>query len=369
MKGEAILINVDDVEAERSARHTLLTDAGFVVYDAANGKPVFELIEKHHADLVIVHLRDEQGHDLCSRLKHTSQVAVLEIRAAPARETVVDTSSEQSAGAALLVQTIRAMIRQRETERAIAEINARLEGVQRDLCRSNEDYQQFAYIAGHDLKEALRTVSTFLELLNQEAQHRLNETERGYIAHVVAGANRMQHLIDDLLAYSRINSEKLTRGPVAISALVAWAIADLGNEVSDAGAAIEVPDRLPKVWGDFDQLGKVMRNLLSNAIKFRKPDMPPEIGIGVEQSGPAECVIRVCDNGIGIPSEYREKIFAPFKRLHGQQIPGTGMGLALCRRIVSLHDGAIWVESEVDRGSTFCIRLPMAAAAASANRR
>src|SRR5439155_17584684 len=210
MNGAAILINVDDVEAERSARNAVLSSAGFLVHDAATGQQALDLVEEHHPDLVLVHLRNGHDNQICSRLKlapHGAAVAVLQICATAAMSRGADACLTEPVDAAVLVATIRGMLRLREAERALAEANDRLETANQELRRSNENFQHFAFVASHDLQEPLRTVTTFLELIEQDAQDRLTETEKDYFAHVVAGANRMRNLINDLLAYSQIGRE------------------------------------------------------------------------------------------------------------------------------------------------------------------
>ena len=195
-------------------------------------------------------------------------------------------------------------------------------------------------------------------MIEEEAQGTLSETQRAYFEHVVAGAARMRSLINDLLAYSQVGRDDQKRSLVSMSAVVAWAIENLGISMEEAEATIQVEDPLPRVWGDFAQLGQVIQNLLGNSLKYRKPEEPIHVRIRSEQGTADDCVIAIEDNGIGIAPEYHEKIFAPFKRLHGPEIPGTGIGLAVCRRIIETHEGSIWLESTVGAGSTFYLRLP-----------
>src|SRR5437867_3111393 len=210
MNHEAILINVDDEESGRSARDAVLTNAGFLVHDATTRQQVLDLVDKHRPDLVVLHLRAGDDGESWGRLKLQARgAAVLQV-GVPAAGTGADALLPESVDAGVLVQTIRSMLGLRERERAPAEASARLEAAQQELRRSNEDFQHFAYVASHDLQESLRTVSTFVELLEREVQDRLTDTEKGYVAHVVGGANRMRSLIEDLLAYSRLSRENQT---------------------------------------------------------------------------------------------------------------------------------------------------------------
>lgn len=371
MSKENTLINVDDHEAARYARHRILTGAGFRVLDAATGQETLDLVDANRPDLVLldIHLPDFSGIEVCRRLRetpHGSGVAVLQISASAVTPHAATTALDNGADGYLsepvdpdvLVATVRSLLRMRQAEKALAEANARLEAANRELLRSNEDLQQFAFVASHDLQEPLRTVTTFVQLIEQEARDRLTDVEREYFEHVIAGANRMRLLINDLLAYSQVGREDQKKSLVSLSAIVSWAIDNLGPSVKQASATIHIREPLPKVWGDFAQLGQVIQNLLSNALKYRKPNQPLQIEIWSEERPEGACVIGVKDNGVGIAPDYHERIFVPFKRLHGPEIPGTGIGLAVCRRIVDAHQGRLWVESDVDGGAAFFVQLP-----------
>ena len=364
MSDAPILVNFEFVAAARKARHAVLSSAGFVVHDAATGDEAVNLVEQHRADLAVLHTPDN-GDNLSRRLKAApigSTVAVLRIldRPGSAQNGGADLHLIEPVNPEMLVETVRGMLRWQQAERALAETKARLEASQEDLRRSNEDLQQFAFAASHDLQEPLRTITSFVQLIEQEAQSHLTDAEKGYLAHVVTGTGKMRSLINDLLVYSRVGRTNMIKGRIDMTAVVAWAIETLHTEVSESGAKIHVAEPLPKAWGDFAQLGQVIQNLLSNAIKYRRKQVPLAIEIAGENCDGNECVIRVRDNGSGIAPEYYEKAFAPFKRLHGQDIPGTGIGLAVCRRIMEAHGGKIWLESKPDEGSTFLLRLPTA---------
>lgn len=348
MSGAARLINVSG-QGERAARHDVLARAGFEVLDAGSAREAWDLLQKHRPDLVLLQLPESEAAEMLRRLEGTNGPAVPVLH-------LTDRESVDS----MLLAAVRSMLRQRKAELALAEATAGLEAANEELRRSNEDLKQFAFVASHDLQEPLRTVTTFVQLIEQEAKDRLTEAEKGYFAHVVAGANRMRSLINDLLAYSQVGRKNLSKSTVDMTAVVAWAIENLAGQAAEAGAVVRTDEVMPKVWGDFAQLGQVVQNLLSNAIKYRRPGVPLVVEVrAVETAGP-QCVIAVRDNGPGIAAEYQEKIFAPFKRLHGPDIPGTGIGLAVCRRIVDAHGGRIWVESEPGKGSTFFISLPRA---------
>jgi PAS domain S-box-containing protein len=225
-----------------------------------------------------------------------------------------------------------------------------------DLARSNEDLAQFAYVASHDLQEPLRAVSGFLQLLQSRYQSQLDDRAREYIRYSIEGAKRMSALISDLLAYSRIERRGRERETVEADSAVATALADLRASIEESGAQI-TRDDLPAVCADPTELAQLFQNLIGNAIKFRKSAGPCVIHISSTRQENVT-VFSVRDNGIGIPRDQHERIFVIFQRLHTQQEhPGTGIGLAICKRIVDRHGGRIWVESTPGQGSEFFFTL------------
>jgi PAS domain S-box-containing protein len=226
-----------------------------------------------------------------------------------------------------------------------------------ELARSNRELEAFAYVASHDLQEPLRTVASFTELLARRYGDRLDPDARELVGFVVGGVERMSLLIEGLLAVSRVGTRSQPPRPVDFERLLEEAVADLRARL-DAAEAIVTHGPLPTLPGDATQLGQLLRNLLDNAVKFRRPDVPPRVRVEAAPDGES-WVFRVSDNGLGIEPRYFERIFVIFQRLHLQEeYPGTGIGLAVCRRIVERHGGRIWVESEAGVGSTFCFALP-----------
>jgi len=226
-----------------------------------------------------------------------------------------------------------------------------------ELERSNTDLAQFAYVASHDLSEPLRMVSSYVQLLADRYSGQLDADADEFIAFAVDGASRMKALIDDLLAYSRSGVTPLIRRPVDCGVLVSAAVADFHVVIAESGASVVVED-LPTVTGDPGQLAQVFQNLLSNALKFVPVDRPPEVRVSAERAGPAWC-FTVADNGIGVDEVHRARIFMMFKRLHGRaEYPGTGIGLALCQKIVSRFGGQIWLDDRTGDGSAFRFTVP-----------
>ena len=224
-----------------------------------------------------------------------------------------------------------------------------------ELRRSNAELAQFANIASHDLQEPLRMVASFTELLAQRYKGKLDEKAEKYIFYAVDGARRMQRLINDLLAYSRVGTQGRPMTSVDASAVVDRVIVLLGDAIRSAGAAVHV-EPLPRVLADEGQLGQVFQNLIGNAIKFRGTS-PPHIRIGATRRGD-HWLFAVRDNGIGLDMQHADRIFQMFQRLHERErYEGSGIGLAIARRIVERHGGKLWVESQPGAGATFYFTL------------
>ena len=225
-----------------------------------------------------------------------------------------------------------------------------------ELARSNADLEQFAYIASHDLQEPLRMVASFTELLARRYKGKLDRDADEFIQFAVDGANRMKQLVNDLLAYSRVGTRGSPPVPVDCHVVLKQVLINLDMAVNNSRAAIHV-GTLPTVLADAGQLAQVFQNLITNAIKFCGAEAPV-IEIAAEQQADA-WLFSVRDNGIGIEPQYFEEIFAVFQRVGKRQdYPGTGIGLAICKKIVERHGGRIWVESQPDDGSTFYFTMP-----------
>jgi light-regulated signal transduction histidine kinase (bacteriophytochrome) len=225
-----------------------------------------------------------------------------------------------------------------------------------ELARSNADLEQFAYIASHDLQEPLRAVAGYTQLLARRYQDRLDGDARRFIERTTAAVTRMQALIRDLLAYSRVGMRGEAFGPTDAAAILRDVLDDLQTAIVETEAII-THDPLPVVTGDSSQLRQLLQNLVANAIKFRG-EQPPRVHIGVRAEDGA-WLFSVRDNGIGLEPEYADRIFVIFQRLHSRRTyPGTGVGLAICKRIVERHGGRIWVESQLGRGSTVYFSMP-----------
>jgi PAS domain S-box-containing protein len=254
------------------------------------------------------------------------------------------------------IAQVQDITRRKETEDRLASVAGELERRAAELERSNSDLQEFAYVASHDLSEPLRMVSSYVQLLARRYQDKLDSDANEFIGFAVDGVNRMQRLIDDLLAYSRAGTAEYRFGPVDVADLVRDTLAGMRTTVAEAGATVTAGD-LPEVWGDEGQLRQLFQNLIGNGIKFRAED-PPRVEVTAERQE-SGWLFRVSDNGIGIDPRHAERIFSVFKRLHGRdEYPGSGIGLSICKRIVERHHGRISVERSPAGGSSFCFTIP-----------
>jgi len=233
-----------------------------------------------------------------------------------------------------------------------------LESQTAELRRSNDELTQFAYVASHDLQEPLRMVASYTELLASRYRGQLDERADKYIGYILEGASRMQRLIRELLNFARVGTQAKPPAPVDLNAVAGHVLRDLQAPIESAGAEVVVPP-LPTVLGDDIQLGQVLQNLIGNAIKFRA-ERRPRVALDAVREGPA-WRISVADNGIGIDPKFHDRVFEVFRRLHDRTAyDGTGMGLAIVRRIVERHGGRVWFDSVPGVGTTFHFTVPAA---------
>jgi PAS domain S-box-containing protein len=231
-----------------------------------------------------------------------------------------------------------------------------LEAKAEELARSNYELEQFAYVASHDLQEPLRMVSNYTQLLGQRYRDKLDGDANEFIDFAVEGAKRMQELIHDLLQYARVGTRGKEFRLTSLNKIASEAAANLSSAIDEARADVDI-EPLPSVLCDATQLTQVFQNLIGNAVKFRRPDVPPVVRVKAARTD-SGWTVSVADNGIGIEPKYFERIFQMFQRLHGRgDYPGTGIGLALCKKIVERHGGRMLVTSEPGKGAVFSFTL------------
>ncbi|MFB8278034.1 sensor histidine kinase [Nocardia colli] len=268
---------------------------------------------------------------------------------------------------ATVAEAVEAMRRQvvaelessRVQEAVLAAQTAELDAQTAELRRSNAELEQFAYVASHDLQEPLRKVAAFCQLLEKRYADKLDERAIQYIDYAVDGAKRMQVLINDLLTFSRVGRVIDGNVPIGLDQTLDKAMANLSVTADDTELRMERPDELPEINGDPTLLTMLWQNLIGNAIKFRAPDRTPVVELACVADGDTGgWLFSVSDNGIGIPPEFGEKVFVIFQRLHNrEEYTGTGIGLALCKKIVEHHGGKIWLDPEYTGGTRFWFTL------------
>jgi signal transduction histidine kinase len=270
-------------------------------------------------------------------------------------------------GLARLPEVVRRALREKHERSLRLRAEQDLAAKAEELARSNADLEQFAYVASHDLQEPLRMVAAYTQLLAERYRGKLDENADKFIGYASEGAQRMQVLIQDLLAFSRVGRKEGTLVSIDCNAVMDGVRQTLSSSIQESGAVILYAN-LPSVWADRTQVAQVFQNLMGNAIKFRGKD-PPVISVQAQKEG-EQWLFSVADNGIGIAPEYAENIFVVFHRLHARtEYPGNGIGLAICKKIVERYGGKIWVESLGCGGSTFKFTMPNRSSDASSGTR
>ena len=357
------ILNVDDYEPGRHARTKILTRAGFDVTEAATGEQTLQLAVAKRPQLIVldVNLPDISGIEVCRRIKAdpaTAMISVLHVSASSIRpddkiaglDNGADSYLTEPVEPAVLIATIRALLRTRQAEEAMR--------------RANEELQHFSYAISHELNEPLRTITTHIQLIATRFQDKLDSESGTYVNAVVSASKRLQSFVQDLLSFSRATSPEGGFTPVSCESVLVSALFELQMAIHENGALI-THDPLPVVSGNEMRLLMVFTNLISNALKYRG-EQPPRIHISASSRGDS-WLLTFSDNGQGIDPQYRDRIFRAFYRLHGKEYPGSGIGLALCKRVIENHGGQIWVESNPWQGSTFCFTLPAAQISTAAN--
>jgi PAS domain S-box-containing protein len=255
-----------------------------------------------------------------------------------------------------VIRQILDITEKKAAEKELARVLAELRERNVELERSNDELTQFAYVASHDLSEPLRVIAGHVELLARRYEGQLDEDADRYIAFAVDGCTRMRVLIEDLLTYSRAGRE-VELQPLNLTAAMDDVRRNLGPALGESGGSLIVDGPLPTLLADRTQMVQVLTNLVANSLKYSRADLPPAVHISADHVGHAWRV-EIADNGVGIPKEHRERIFRIFQRLHGRDVPGTGIGLAICRKIVERHQGSIEVGESPYGGAAFTIVLP-----------
>ena len=388
LRGARVLV-IDDSPTYLHQLCQALTNEGFQVTGELSPEQGVTLLDQQTFDVGVIDIEmpDMDGFEVCRRARewagqHQRQLGLLVVTGRENKELPMqsfdagaDDFVSKMQEIDVIVAHVRALVRRVRTMRHINGMNLRAhlhelalreadwqreqaeERAQHadELKRSNEELERFAYVVAHDLKAPLRTISGYCQLLDQSTAGIRDEQANEYISKTLLGTKRMAAIIDDLLQYSRVN--KTEDPPVATDFQAAFdqVVANLQAAIDESGATVSC-DRLPTLTANESQILQLLQNLIGNAVKFRG-ERPPEVHVAAEQQD-GSWQFSVRDNGIGIDRQYGDRIFEVFKRLHAQgKYEGTGIGLAICRKIVELHGGRIWVESQPGQGSVFCFTI------------
>jgi signal transduction histidine kinase len=351
---ETSILNVDNYVPGRYARTKVLRQLGFPILEAGTGAEALEMIVRHRPALVLldINLPDMSGFDVCRRIRSnpdTASTTVVHMSASSVQskhqvlglDAGADGYIIEPIEPEVLVATLNAFLRARRAEDA--------------LRKSTEELRWFSYRVGHDLAEPLRTITVYAQMLKRVEGSSGDEERERCLNFIEDAAGRMRSFMDGLLDYSQATAAKSDLSAIDCNALLGRVTANMDGAIRESGAQI-LHDTLPVILADA-RIEYVFQNLISNAIKYRRPGKHPEISIAAKRDGDF-CVFSIRDNGIGIAREHLDNVFEVFRRLHGHEISGNGIGLALCRKVIEAQGGTIWVESEIDLGSTFYFSLP-----------
>lgn len=412
------ILVVDDRLENAALLFSILTENGYEVRQVINGKQALNAAYYDPPDIILLDIMmpEMDGYEVCRQLKESEKTAQIPIIFLSALDGEIDKVKAFELGGVdyitkpfhvkevlarvehqLIIQRQRKIIAAQNLQ--LTEQNKNLADLNSKLAESNQELEQFAYIVSHDLQSPLQTTMGFARLLGKKYESMLDEKASHYIDRIVEGSNRMNHLIKDLLEYSRIQTQAKSFEPIDLNSAFQEVLCSLEWSIKKTEAEIICQQPLPTVMGDRTQLQQLWQNLLINAIKFQHPGIQPKIKVSAEifpngleskngfkptanshqptvssaakwlmqmterkpdRTQGSEWLIAIEDNGIGIPDREFEHIFQIFQRLHtDREYPGTGIGLTICKKIVERHGGKIWLKSEVDVGTTFYFTLPM----------
>ncbi len=350
---------VEDDPAELALLREILHREEFHVIGCGSAAEALEEVQRHGFDVAVVDYRlpDLSGTQLLERIRGVDeQIRVIIYTGCGSYDSVKEALNlgafayleKLSDPSELLRHVHRACLER--VDRYAADLERAVALRTEELARSNRDLEEFASVVAHDLRSPLLTVSGYCQLLSEEYGDRLDANAHDYLGQIVAAATRMNRLIEDILEYSRVGRSHRPMQAVDMESVLAQAIANLEGSIRERAATIDIGP-MPTVVGDQTQFVQLLQNLIDNGIKFRR-DETPRVRVSASRIADG-WQFAVEDNGVGIAEEYFEQIFRTFRRLHGREYPGTGIGLAICKKIVERHRGRIWLASTVGRGTTF----------------
>lgn len=359
---KADILIVDDTPDNLRVLSAMLTTRGYEVRKALNGPRAIASVQSEPPDLILLDIKmpEMDGYTVCRNLKASASTSEVPIIFISALDDALDKVKAFSSGGVDYVtkpfQEAEVLARI-EHQLRIQRLQHQLVEQNEELLRSNRELEQFAYIVSHDLQQPLQSITGFVKLLQLKCDSMLDDIAQDYLGRIYETGSRMQRIIQDLLSYAQLNREEQEVQIVDCNLVLKQVLDNLQNAISTKNAVI-THDSLPTIQGSEIQLIQLFQNLISNGIKFVAPDRTPTIHISVTPHK-NQWYVGIRDNGIGIKPEHLGRIFEIFQRIHSaQKYPGTGIGLATCKKIVERHQGQIWVESELGYGTTFYFTFP-----------
>ncbi|HUT12464.1 MAG TPA: ATP-binding protein [Thermoguttaceae bacterium] len=359
------ILVVEDNEPERRLLCEILEEEGFDLVGCGSAAEALEYVKQQACGVAVVDLRlpDFSGNELLEKIRVLDdEVRVIIYTGAASFDSVKEAINlgafayvEKLSDPGELLRHVHRACRER-VDRYAADLEAAVAQRTEELARSNTELEDFASVVAHDLRSPLLTISGYCQILQEEYEDRFEEASREYLHHIVEGAGRMNRLIEDLLDYSRVGRSEEPFQPVDLESVLTETRANLDAAIRQNNAQLR-SDPLPTVAGDETQLLQLFQNLIGNAIKFRR-DADPVVRLSVSQ-GADHWQFAVADNGIGIEPNHFNRVFQVFHQLNGKEYPGTGIGLAICKKTVERHGGRIWLESQLGQGTTFYFTLPV----------
>lgn len=360
-KGDILI--VDDTPDNLRLLSAMLTKQGFEVRKALNGWAAIASAQADAPDLILLDIKmpEMEGYEVCQHLKADTKTRDVPVIFISALDDVMDKVRAFAAGGIDYVtkpfQEAEVLARI-ENQLQIQRLQKQLIAQNEELARSNRELEQFAYVVSHDLQQPLQSITGFAKLLILKYQNQLDPTAHDYLNRMVDSGGRMQRLIQDLLGYAQVGKPNPSFEPVDCQQVIEQVVENLRSTITEKNVTLSY-DSLPTVVGNEIQLIQLFQNLISNAIKFTNPDIPPQVRISVTAQQ-QQYHFGIHDNGIGIDKQNLDRIFEAFHRVHSaQRYPGTGIGLATCKKVVENHKGQIWVESELNVGTTFYFTLAL----------
>ena len=375
MSAAPVVVLASGNEVERGELRRRVASEAAQIYETQTAAEALDLSSQHNSAVILLELESGNADyaEICRRIRADEKFAGAIAVILPASADTGQKEAASSCGADVVIAEpasrdalsaiVHSLHRLSQSRLEFAAIDGRVANIEQQLRESRAELERLASQVCHDVEEPLRAVTTFAQLIEDKPEAPLSSDERTYLEHVVASSERVRRLLRGFLSYAQAGKPSHNRsGRVDLRIAAVSAAQSLKRRIEETGTTVEMEKKMPTAHGDFGELQQVFEHAIRNAIDYRKPGSRVEIAISAQAADAEECVVTIADNGPGIPMDHRASVFAPFKRLHGREIPGAGMGLAIARRIIEAHGGRIWVDSAPGGGAQVHFRLPLAQA-------